>query len=611
MSWPTMADFQEAIQNPAICFDDPELRVGRPVLNALGLPKPITGAFASVYKVQCEASNYAVRCFLRYHPDQELRYAAISDYLSRFQLPCMVTFKMLKKGMLVRGQWYPILKMEWIEGLPLTAYIEQHLTDPERLSNLADHFQELMHMLNHAQIAHGDLQHGNILMVNHEIRLIDYDGMYVPQLWGMQSHELGHRNYQHPRRSENDFGPYIDRFSAWIIYISLRALATHPELWHALGAGDEHLLLQNADFLDIADSQMMAQLDSIADESLGDLLDQLHIALSVDLLQIPMLSGLAPHHNSILKSVKQTIINRFSSRENRRLPTVTELVPDTVTNEYSGPDWVLDHIIPVEVSESKINDLPAKKVERFAISGGILFAHVLWSSLILGMLAPQVVITLGSIDLVVLLCFLMIQYFLYSEVQEKYLLWMQLLLQQRKIIILHWKMRRINTQWAHNVKSTAAELKQLDKKIEKRVGRTLSQIPLTRTELPDLSLTMLVRLRFFGVWSAYNVNEKRIVSIPGTNKAMSDYLLTWRTVHEQDARNQVSGLLENQIESQRNAIVRSFRARSTEFNKQEFLHIRLFEQVEGCLNALHDRLFDYQHVTFLTFLKWIYRNSDD
>ncbi|QLQ08322.1 MAG: hypothetical protein HZY76_21580 [Anaerolineae bacterium] len=47
-------------------------------------------------------------------------------------------------------------------------------------------------------IAHGDLQHGNVLVAADELRLIDYDGMYVPPLSGRESHEIGHRNYQHP-----------------------------------------------------------------------------------------------------------------------------------------------------------------------------------------------------------------------------------------------------------------------------------------------------------------------------------------------------------------------------------------------------------------------------
>src|SRR5436309_3156564 len=45
-----MSDYQEAVQNPASCFSDPDLRKGTPTLNALGLPQPVTGGFCSVYQ---------------------------------------------------------------------------------------------------------------------------------------------------------------------------------------------------------------------------------------------------------------------------------------------------------------------------------------------------------------------------------------------------------------------------------------------------------------------------------------------------------------------------------------------------------------------------------
>ena len=43
-------------------------------------------------------------------------------------------------------------------------------------------------VLRSADVGHGDLQHGNIMLVPvpeknaHALRLIDYDGMYVPSL---------------------------------------------------------------------------------------------------------------------------------------------------------------------------------------------------------------------------------------------------------------------------------------------------------------------------------------------------------------------------------------------------------------------------------------------
>ena len=48
MGWPTPQEYNEAIQNPRSVFADAELQAGQPVLTPLGLPRPITGAFASV-----------------------------------------------------------------------------------------------------------------------------------------------------------------------------------------------------------------------------------------------------------------------------------------------------------------------------------------------------------------------------------------------------------------------------------------------------------------------------------------------------------------------------------------------------------------------------------
>ena len=50
--WPTMTDYQEAVQAPQICFTDKQLTTGAAVLNKLGLPRPICGQFASVYEIE-------------------------------------------------------------------------------------------------------------------------------------------------------------------------------------------------------------------------------------------------------------------------------------------------------------------------------------------------------------------------------------------------------------------------------------------------------------------------------------------------------------------------------------------------------------------------------
>ncbi len=278
--WPSMSDYQEAVQNPKTAFSDRELRSGTPIADALGLPKPITGGFASVYQMKCGNHKWAVRCFLRYHEDTEQRYALIGKHLKQARLPYTAEFHYLRDGIWIKGQWYPVLKMEWVEGDPLNVYVEKNLGDAKALQDLAGEFAQMVAKLRGCRIAHGDLQHGNILVVNGGLRLVDYDGMYVPSLAGMPSHELGHPNYQHPKRSDAHFGLYLDAFSSWVIYVSIMALSIRPDLWSVSGSGDERLLFASQDFKNPDFSPVLRAMERSGSEELRSMAAALRVVLS-------------------------------------------------------------------------------------------------------------------------------------------------------------------------------------------------------------------------------------------------------------------------------------------------------------------------------------------
>ncbi len=262
VSWPSPQDFQEAMQIPQLRLADPELKTGQPELDALGLPRPRSGNFASVYHLMLASTTHvAVRCFLnRVETDREKRYSEISKFIMNDDLPQTVTFQYQPQGIYTKGDWLPILKMEWVHGETLDEYIDQHLFDRPRMEKLLAEFQQMVIDLNRNGIAHGDLQHGNILVSEQGLRLVDYDGMYVPGLAGWNSLELGHRNYQHPKRTGAHFGPYLDNFSIAVIQTSLRCILIDPALWDLHKGGDECLLFRREDFENPADSATFAHL---------------------------------------------------------------------------------------------------------------------------------------------------------------------------------------------------------------------------------------------------------------------------------------------------------------------------------------------------------------
>ena len=206
MPWPLSQDYNEAIQNPAQCFADPELRQGEADTNELGLPAPRSGNFADVYAVVTGQRKWAVKCFTRQIPGLQERYQQISLHLAQAKLPFMVDFTFLERGIRVRGDWYPVLKMQWVEGFTLNQYVKSSLDKPQVLDVLCQLWVKLAGRLRDANIAHCDLQHGNVLLVpgskaaSLALRLIDYDGLWVPALADAPSGEVGHPNYQYPQR---------------------------------------------------------------------------------------------------------------------------------------------------------------------------------------------------------------------------------------------------------------------------------------------------------------------------------------------------------------------------------------------------------------------------
>jgi WD40 repeat protein len=269
MAWPLSQDYNEALQNPQSSFSDAELRQGQVVVNALGIPQPCSGNFADVYAVECPASNtkWAVKCFTREVHGLRERYSAISQYLQQARLPFTVDFQYLEQGIRIAGRWYPVLKMHWVEGFTLNAFVRDMLDKPATLEGLSRIWLRMAGRLREAKLGHCDLQHGNVLLVpgsnasSLAVKLIDYDGMWVPALANTPSGEVGHPAYQHPQRlRQGGYNPDVDRFPLLAIYVALRALVVGGRpLWERFDTGD-NLLFRQTDFETPNRSALFAEL---------------------------------------------------------------------------------------------------------------------------------------------------------------------------------------------------------------------------------------------------------------------------------------------------------------------------------------------------------------
>jgi Serine/threonine protein kinase len=298
--WPTQIAYQDALQDPASAFSDPELRTAVPEdLTPFGLPQPITGQYANVYRMRtADGSLVAVRLFLRDVAGRSLVYAALREHLRTLGAPppFLTPMDYQEQGIRCEGAWYPLVRMPWVAGVPLNAYVEAVLNEPDALRRLRRTLFELAEGLSQAQIAHGDLQHGNLLVEPETgaLSLVDYDGVFVPALAGrVAGREAGHPAYQHPGRTVRDYGPLMDRFSLLVLQAALAILMREPEFWYRLDNGD-NLLFRREDFAAPETSRAFALLAQSRDGEVRAAAQVLRDACNGPLARVPLAARVLP-----------------------------------------------------------------------------------------------------------------------------------------------------------------------------------------------------------------------------------------------------------------------------------------------------------------------------
>jgi len=199
-----------------------------------------TGNFSLVVKMNDTATGkyYAMKCFTKLHPKLIDSYALIGKHIQLNQSPYLVHYEFCENEIWVSSELdgkkgYPVVIMEWIEGKTLGCYLAELVDndDKDALFQLACRFDAMSLWLLEQPFAHGDLKTDNILVdPSGRLRLIDYDGMFTPEMQNQHARENGSPGFRHPKRLQEHFGPHIDDFSILIISLSLHALASNPSL---------------------------------------------------------------------------------------------------------------------------------------------------------------------------------------------------------------------------------------------------------------------------------------------------------------------------------------------------------------------------------------------
>ena len=286
MNYPLISEYVEAIKMAEDNFE--ELSYLRPVLDDMGQPVMSSGNFAVVFKMRDERDGklYAVRCFHRDQEGREESYRLIEEDLKDVESSYLVSFRYIDKELFVDSSQtdeteFPVLLMDWVEGITLDKYLRENLDDQYALEMLAYRFSQLAQWLIPQPFAHGDLKPDNILVrEDGTLVLVDYDGMYVPAMKGQKARELSSPDFRHPLRTEDDFDEHIDDFPMVSILLSLKAISINSQWLEKYGETDR-LLFSERDYRNISDSDVLHEIfENINDDHLRRYMSTFLLVLS-------------------------------------------------------------------------------------------------------------------------------------------------------------------------------------------------------------------------------------------------------------------------------------------------------------------------------------------
>ena len=244
-----------------------------------------SGSYAVVFKAKDQYNEFAIRCFISAEQENIDRYRKIDNYLKDLDASWVTKIELLEEEINVGHKHYPVIKMDWVEGQLLNNFVTQVMDNNSALSELQDQIIRVSKSLESLKIGHGDIQCGNVIIAKstegkNVIKLIDYDGMYIPPFSNKTNLERGRTEFQHPNRSQIQFNEKIDRFSFWFILCAIEALKYDKTLWFEVMRGGfntlDNLLFIGDDFKYFNNSKLVNRLYALNKPSLSFYLNKLN-----------------------------------------------------------------------------------------------------------------------------------------------------------------------------------------------------------------------------------------------------------------------------------------------------------------------------------------------
>ena len=246
----------------------------------------IKGTSSVIYKMEDKKTGklYAVKIFID-GVDRSEKYSIIEDELKGLDCPYLLPVQYFEDEFFIENDssvssfgsnivTYPVLLMEWIEGVSIGTYLQEAVDNYFMLEMIAYRFWQFVTWITLQPFSHGNIKAENIIVSEDgSFVLIDYDSFYAP--------DMEKAGKECCKKSSDDF-PLL------AILISLKAITICPGLILENKCKD-YILFEENDFCDILNTKLIKILFPSWSEELNQLFGVLLVLSSgIDLYQLPI-----------------------------------------------------------------------------------------------------------------------------------------------------------------------------------------------------------------------------------------------------------------------------------------------------------------------------------
>lgn len=258
--WPSVSQYDDALLNAKDDFLVEHLR-NMQVISGDGGDSSIfsTGAFACVAKILVDDVYWALRMFVRSQDEIVERYRAIRSSQDRGELTGLLApVEYYENAVRVNVDGvdavYPVVLVQWIDGLTFSRFVVQayEREDLEALNQLVIAMRGLRNEMVQRGVAHGDLSPDNMIVeetaTGIEVRLLDYDSLWFPEISDLRCSVSEDGDFQHPLRP-NPIGPMADQVAIEMYDLSLRFLTSGEKIEGLRNLFDQRILMSREEWI--------------------------------------------------------------------------------------------------------------------------------------------------------------------------------------------------------------------------------------------------------------------------------------------------------------------------------------------------------------------------